>query len=230
MQLFEAVGLCGSCRILVQASHIRYQVSLGPEGNKSDIETMDRFLRTATRLGHCPSLWPQKRLRHRQRRGLTLLEALLATAVLLIVVTAVMSALSAGTAQSEEARRGVSATLACEMLMARITGVNPTQFTTDEEWFRHFTDPVTGGGWDGHAEPTGDIRAGRETALPLLPTGYQAFSLHVDTNRRLHMIPAPISAAITGVEVAVESRDGDRSLTRIVRFLPLPRTLVEVSP
>jgi type II secretory pathway pseudopilin PulG len=190
---------------------------------------MDRFLCTATRSGHRPSLWPRNRLLRCRRRGLTLLEALLATAVLLIVVTAVMSALSAGTAQSQEARRGVSATLACEMLMARITGVNSDEFTTDEEWFRHFTDPITGGGWDGHAEPTGDIRAGREPALPLLPTGYQAFSLHVDTNQRLHLIPSPISAAISGVEIAVESRDGDRSLTRIVRFLPLPRALAEVS-
>jgi len=200
------------------------------KGSKSDIETMERLLRTAAQSGHRTSLSPRKRPLRCQRRGLTLLEALLATAVLLIVVTAVMSALSAGTAQSEEARRGVSATLACEMLMARITGVNPDEFTTDEEWFRHFTEPVTAGGWDGHAEPTGDIRAGRESALPLLPTGYQAFSLHVDTNRRLHMIPAPISAAISGVEVAVESRDGDRSLTRIVRFIPLPRALAEVSP
>jgi type II secretory pathway pseudopilin PulG len=160
---------------------------------------------------------------------LTLLEALLATAVLLIVVTAVMSALSAGTAQSQEARRGVSATLACEMLMARITGVNPEDFSTDEDWFRHFTEPVTAGGWDGHAESTGGIRAGREPALPLLPSGYQTFSLHVTTNRRMHLIPAPISAAISGVEVAVESRSDDRSITRIVRFLPLPRALAEVS-
>ena len=164
------------------------------------------------------------------RRGLTLLEALLASAVLVIVVTAVMSAVSAGAAQSEAARRGVSATLASDMLMARITGISPVGFADDEAWFRHFTDPAQSGGWHGHVEEPGAIRAGRDPLLPLLPDGYQTVSLLVDVERRLHFVPPPLGAAIYGVEISIEARDADdRSVHRLNRFLPLPQTLAEVS-
>ncbi len=165
------------------------------------------------------------------RRGLTLLEALLASAVLVIVVTAVMSAVSAGASQSEAARRGVSATLASDMLMARITGISPEGFTDNDAWFRHFTEPVSSGGWDGHAEAPGGVRAGRDPLLPLLPDGYQSFSLQVDVERRLHFVPPPLGAAISGVDVSIEARDtDDRSIHRLNRFLPLPQTLAEGSP
>ena len=84
--------------------------------------------------------------RHAQRRGLTLLETLLATAILLIVVTAVMSAMSAGRAQSNHAKQVVSATLAAEMLMARVTAVQSESFLTGEAWTNHFTLGVQAGG------------------------------------------------------------------------------------
>ena len=167
----------------------------------------------------------------RRARGITLLETLLATAVLLIVVTAVMSALAAGRSQSEEARQVVSATLAAEMLMARITSVQPESFQTGEAWVGHFTGSASNGGWDGHAEQAGAIRAGREAALPLLPDGYQRLTLHVSTTKQTQLIPPPIAIAIDGVKIAVEARTlDDRPVTRLVRFLPMPQTLAGAAP
>ena len=165
------------------------------------------------------------------RRGITLLETLLATAVLLIVVTAVMSALAAGRAQSEEAKQVVSATLAAEMLMARVTSVQPESFQTGGAWAAHFTPSVSSGGWNGHAEEAGKIRAGRDLALPLLPDGYQNLTLHVSAAEQTQLIPPPIATAIEGVEVAVEAYAlDDRMVTRLVRFLPMPQTLAGAGP
>ncbi|MDP7028791.1 MAG: hypothetical protein QF733_01055 [Phycisphaerales bacterium] len=192
-------------------------LSLGWAAGESDLGVM---VCPASTLAHTPP---------GARRGLTLLEALLASAILVIVVTAVMSAVSAGAAQSDAARRGVSATLACDMLMARITGISPDEFSDGEAWFSHFTTPADTGGWDGHMEEPGNIRAGRNPLLPLLPDGYQSCSLRVAIERRLHFVPPPLGAAVYGVDVSIEARDEeDRSLHRLNRFLPLPQVLAEV--
>jgi len=165
------------------------------------------------------------------RTGLTLLETLLATALLVVVVTAIMTAVSAGRAQSVQAQRALAATLAAEMLMARITGVDPQTFPDDIAWFQHFTEETHHGGWHGHTESPGAVRAGRATALPLLPKRYQDLSLRVKTARSTQLIPPPISVAIDGVEVAIETRpDPESPPTRLVRFLPLPHALVEGTP
>lgn len=168
---------------------------------------------------------------HTTRRGLTLLETLLATAILLIVVTAVMSALSAGRAQSNHAKQVVSATLAAEMLMARVTAVQNESFLSGTAWANHFTDDVQAGGWNGHAEQAGQIRAGREAALPLLPAGYQDLSLQVTATQKTQFIPPPVATAIDGVEISVAASTPDnREMTRLVRFLPMPQTLAGASP
>jgi type II secretory pathway pseudopilin PulG len=197
--------------------------SLGNKGHQSDLGVMACPLNNSAVI--LPSI-------HRPRsRGITLLETLLATAVLLIVVTAVMSALSAGRAQSETAKQVVSATLAAEMLMARVTSVQPESFQTGQAWRDHFTSPVSGGGWNGHIEHTGQVRAGRDLALPLLPTGYQELSLHVHAADQTQLIPPPIATAIEGVEIAVEAHSADdRTVARLVRFLPMPQTLAGAGP
>ena len=169
--------------------------------------------------------------RHAQRRGLTLLETLLATAILLIVVTAVMSAISAGRAQSNHAKQVVSATLAAEMLMARVTAVQSESFLTGEAWTKHFTLGVQAGGWNGHSEQAGQITAGRKSALPLLPAGYQELTLYVTATKLTQFIPPPVATAIDGVEISVAaSMPDDREMTRLVRFLPMPQTLAGASP
>jgi type II secretory pathway pseudopilin PulG len=168
---------------------------------------------------------------HAQRHGLTLLETLLATAILLIVVTAVMSALSAGRAQSNHAKQVVSATLAAEMLMARVTAGQSEAFLTGTAWTAHFTHDIQAGGWNGHAEQPGQIRAGREAALPLLPAGYQNLTLQVTTTHMTQLIPPPVATAIDGVEISVAaSTPENRKMTRLVRFLPMPQTLAGASP
>ncbi len=163
---------------------------------------------------------------HHGRRALTLLETLLAVAILLLVTTAVISALTAGRGQSAQARRTLSADIACEMLMARITGLNPTEFSTSQQWYDAIAGPEQSGGWDGYAEAHGEIRAGRSAALGYLPEDYQQFSLHVDADRHIASVGPPLSVAIQGVEVQVEARDDEaRPIATVRRFVPVPQVL-----
>lgn len=160
------------------------------------------------------------------RRGLTLLETLLAVTILLLVTTAVFSALTAGQGQSAHARQTLSAAIACEMLMARVTGVDPNAFSTSQEWYDAIAGPASTSGWDGYVEVAGEIRAGRAPTLSHLPEDYQRFSLHVEAERHTELIGAPLSVAIQGVQVHVEARDDTaRPITSILRFIPVPQVL-----
>src|SRR5262245_42003723 len=55
------------------------------------------------------------------RRGFTLLEALMAAGILLVVVVSVSSAITAGQQHSSAAHQRIAATLAAEELMGRLT-------------------------------------------------------------------------------------------------------------
>lgn len=165
------------------------------------------------------------------RRGLTLLETLIAVAVLLVVVTAVMSALQAGRAMALDARQHVTASLAAEMLMARVTSVDQEQFSGDDAWYAHFIQDASDGGWNGHQEAPGSIRAGTKPDQPLLPADYQAIALGVSTSRAVHRIPAPLQAEIDGVEVHVRAMTPEgRDVVDLVRFVPVPRELIGGAP
>lgn len=164
------------------------------------------------------------------RRGVTLLESLIAVGLLVVVVTAVLSAMEVGRQQSDEGRRLTMSALAAEMLLARVADADADAFNEDQAWFRHFTNAITNGGWNGHHESVGTVRAGRDPLLPLLPEDYQDFELHVVTQRRTHRIDPPIAVDIEGVQIRVQASATDgRALTTIERFLPLPQHLAEVT-
>ena len=164
------------------------------------------------------------------RRGVTLLESLIAVGLLVVVVTAVLSAMEVGRQQSDEGRRLTMSALAAEMLLARVADADANAFQEPQAWFRHFTNSSTNGGWNGHLEPAGSVRAGRDAVLPLLPEDYQEFQLLVETQRQVHRIDPPIAVEIEGVHVRVLATTGEgRALTTIERFLPLPQHLAEVT-
>ncbi|MCH2153020.1 MAG: hypothetical protein MK089_06730 [Phycisphaerales bacterium] len=143
------------------------------------------------------------------RRGLTLFESLIAIGLLLATVTAVMSALAAGRQHANEARMSLSAGLAAEMLMARVTA----KASTEEGW----NDLEV---WNGYQESMGQIEAGSGA---LLPEAYQSMDLQVHMAEGRHEIPA-IAVRVDGRDVRVEARDTNgQLLAQVVRFVPEPQ-------
>ena len=172
-----------------------------PSSNRSFNVTGPVFLKPRT------ALW---RVSTPVRRGLTLFESLIAIGLLVATVTAVMSALAAGRQHSNVARLSMSAGLAVEMLMARVTA---TAHTTDG-WMQL-------PGWQGYRELPGAIEAGSGI---LLSDDYQGLELSVDLAESRHDIPS-LSVRIDGRDVYVTARnDSGKTLAQIVRFLPEPAT------
>jgi prepilin-type N-terminal cleavage/methylation domain-containing protein len=77
----------------------------------------------------------------RPRRGLTLIESVIATAVLAVAITAVYSALAAGTVHAAESAEDLAATVAVEDLLNRILADDPDRLDD----------------WDGHEEAVGNL-------------------------------------------------------------------------
>lgn len=147
---------------------------------------------------------PSRRRFRRSRRGLTLVESLIASVLLVTVVTAVLGALSAGHQHALEAKRLITASLAAEQLMARVT-------TTP------YTDLAR---WDGWEESPGTATNAQDAALPDL------FEL---VGRRVTITSATqeldqVQVVLQGSLVTIESFDDQgRVLTRLVRFIPEPQ-------
>ena len=144
------------------------------------------------------------------RRGLTLFESLIAIGLLVATVTAVMSALAAGRQHSNVAKVSMTAGLAAEMLMARVT----SSAHTNDGWLE-LPD------WDGYREIPGQIQAGSGSRLPV---DYQQLELTVELAESRHDIPS-LAVRIDGQNVQVTARnDSGEMLAQIVRFLPEPQT------
>ena len=145
-----------------------------------------------------------------KRRGLTLFESLIAIGLLVATVTAVMSALASGRQHANLARQSMSAGLAVEMLMARVTAAA----NTNEGW-------ESLPEWQGYEERPGTIEAGSGV---LLPDAYQQLTLSVDLVESRHDIPT-LAVRIDGRNIRVVAHDSKgNTLAEIVRFLPEPST------
>jgi len=79
--------------------------------------------------------------RPRPRRGLTLIESVIATAVLAVAITAVCSAMAAGTVHASRSADELAATVAVEDLMNRILADDPDRIDD----------------WDGYEEAAGEL-------------------------------------------------------------------------
>lgn len=80
------------------------------------------------------------------RRGLTLVESVIATAVLAVAITGIFSALAAGQAHAGASADELAATVAAEDMIDRIL----------HDCDRRGVDPLV---WDGHQESPGDLQA-----------------------------------------------------------------------
>ncbi len=132
--------------------------------------------------------------------------------------------MDAGRRSSDEGRRLTMSALAAEMLLARVAQGNDDAADA-AKWTKALTE------WNGHAESSGAIRAGRHPLLPLLPVDYQDFNLHVLAESDAHIIGPPLSVHIDGVRLEVQAVATDgRSLATVCRFVPIPQHLAEMTP
>ena len=134
------------------------------------------------------------------RRGLTLIESVIAAAVLSVAITAVFGAVSAGAAHVEAGADDLAATIAAEDLMSRLLN------TQDRE-------PRS---WDGHVELVGTLVDGNGV---LLQGGVTRVGREVDvTAEQRRLGTGPILDGWT-IRIRTFDRTG-RDLGALTRWIP----------
>lgn len=146
--------------------------------------------------------WSQKH-GSRARRGFTLVESLMAAGILLVVVFAVTSAITAGQQHAYEAHQHIAATLAAEELMGRLV-----------------TEPYDDlAGWNGYAEAVGAMT---DMDGQPLPQSVAMVGRQVTVTAALRRLE-DLGVNVQGREVTVDAVDADgRVLARLTRFIPEP--------
>ena len=138
------------------------------------------------------------------RRAFTLLESLMATGILLGVVVAVTSAITAGQQHAYEAHRRIAATLATEELVGRLITVP-------------YADLV---GWNGYTEAVGAMSD--MTGSPL-PDSFDMVGRSVQVGTSLENFE-DLGVIVRGRTVQVEAFGSEgRTLARMTRFVPEPQ-------
>ena len=139
----------------------------------------------------------------RHRYGFTLLEAMMASAILLVAVLGVMGAITSGQQHAYETQQRVLASLAAEALLERIVGESYDALA----------------GWDGHAEPVGSMVD--HDGLPL-PESFIPIGRDVAVTTSLETIP-DLGIEIRGRTVQVRAFNADgRVLADLRQFVPEP--------
>lgn len=140
-----------------------------------------------------------------RRRGFTLLEALMASGILLIAVIAVTSAVTAGQHHALEAKLHISGSIAAEELMGRLQTVA-------------YSDLISN--WDGFEEAPGEMETMSGEAYP---RPFDRIGRRISITTSIHAIQG-INVKVHGLTVEVEAFD-DRgvSLVTIRRFIPQPQ-------
>jgi prepilin-type N-terminal cleavage/methylation domain-containing protein len=135
-------------------------------------------------------------------RGLTLVESIVASAILAVAITAVFSAVASGRAHAEVAADELAATVAAEDLLARVLS---SDFDRIDEW-------------NGHEEAPGELVDAKGV---FLAPPMQRVGRRVRVERRTHTIFE--SNAIPGRAIFVEIFDREQRTTgSISRWIPDP--------
>jgi len=139
----------------------------------------------------------------RQRNGFTLMESLMAAGILLVIVVAVTSAITAGQQNAFEAHQRIAATLAAEELMGRL-GTEP--------W-----DNLSG--WNGYTEPVGTMT---DIGGQPMPLSFNMVGRQAEVTTTLKTLSG-LGVNIRGRTVVVRAFDADgRILASVTRFVPEP--------
>jgi hypothetical protein len=148
---------------------------------------------------------PWRRPQGLLRRGYTLLEALMASGILLGAVIAVSSAITAGQQNAWEAQQRIAGNLAAEELMGRLLA-EPYQ---------------TLGDWHGYTEPVGTMT---DLGGAHLPGGFDGVGRTVEVISLLEELPG-LNVRVQGREITVRAFDTDaRTLADLTRFVPEPQS------
>ena len=135
-----------------------------------------------------------------RRRGVSLVEAVLAAALLVMAVMAVFSALGSGTAHAEESADRIAATMAAESLLAQVTLSRGDDLDA----------------WDGRNEP---LQGLVDLHGRLLPPSQQVVSRSVRVTSEGRNLPGFVE--IPGRLVVVDARNAaDRVLASISVWIP----------
>ena len=139
------------------------------------------------------------------RRGFTLLEALMAAGILLVVVIAVTSAVTAGQQHAYEAQQHIAASLAAEELMGRVM-VQP------------YADLPT---WDGHTEAVGTMT---DVSGSPMPGSFNMVGRDVQVTTTMKTL-AELDVRVQGRTVRVRGFNAEgRVLVELSRFIPEPQS------
>ncbi len=148
-----------------------------------------------TTLGRGPAL----------ARAFTLVESLMATGLLLVVVVAVSSAITAGQQHSFEAHQRIAGSLAAEELMGRVSAESYSNLLT----------------WNGHTENVGEMTdmAGAE-----MPSTLSMVGRDVQVSTGLRTITG-LDVRVRGATITVRAfNNKGRTLAIITRFVPEPQS------
>ena len=139
-----------------------------------------------------------------RRRGFTLIEALMAAGILLVVVVSVSSAITAGQQHSYEAHQRIAGTLAAEELMGRL-----------------ITQPYASlPAWNGYTESVGAMT---DAAGNPMPANFDMVGRTVHVTTTMQALPG-LSVQVRGRDVRVQSVNAEaRVLVQLERFIPEPQ-------
>lgn len=134
-------------------------------------------------------------------RGFSLVESIIALAILAMLISAIASAIAAGTATSGEARLRLCATLAAEELLAEVL----------------ISDEVDLLDWNGYQESTSEVRAPDGEVEPLR----RHLSRRVEVaSTREQLEPSGIEVDAFRVRVYVLDQN-ERTLSTLERMIPV---------
>lgn len=138
-------------------------------------------------------------------RGFTLLEALIASAVLLLTVLAASMALWSGQRQGEYSQDVVQGTLAAAALMEEVLACEYADMSA----------------YDGRVEAVGALETSTGAAYP---PSYFRIARSVSVLPRTHAF-GQIGVEVDGLEIVVTTTDVDGTeLCRLTRFVPEPQS------
>jgi hypothetical protein len=154
-----------------------------------------------TRVGSAPLFWRPAA----GRRGFTLLEALMASGILLTIVVAVTGAITAGQQHAYEAQLRIVGTLAADELLGRIASGDYSSLSA----------------WNGFTEDVGEMT---DLQGDLLPATFQMVGRQAEVALGMVSVPS-LSVRVRGYTITVRSFDvHDRTLSEVNRFVPEPQS------